>query len=242
MSQTVSWLAHAGNQPHYLMGNAFSLGNVSDGPVHITGMDLAFVHFSSQDQNYVDIHFDISFWDVASNATSGSEAAFSNRLASYTLHTGPFSTAANHLYRLSGTPLGVNPYLNFGEGFTVSKTTNLGMQIFVRGDNGGGYILSQNLTLGLVNATTGPAVGSFTTGRPGINGAYTNDSQWFPADANTSLLGSDFNEFDLGSNNVGNNGIGFRLFSSPVPEPASMLALLTGVLAVIRRRSRTRRS
>lgn len=235
MTQNTGYLT-TGGAPRHLMGTAFSLGNVAAGPVNITGMDFNFAHVATAPITYTNIQFDISFWDAAANATTGTGAAFTSKLASYTLTTGAFTAAANTIYTFTGTPNGVNPGVNLGAGFNFTGTTNLGIQILARGDTGNGFTNSDNFTFGIVQAATGPAVGSFTAGTAGTNGFYRNASQLTPANADTSLLGSDFRSFAVSGTNLGNNGIGFRLYSAPVPEPATLTALGIGALALIRRR------
>ncbi len=228
--------------PHHLMGAALSLDNTASSPLRITGIDLVFVNFTLQSTHFVDIQLDVSFWEMASNATSGSSPAFSNRLASFTLHTGAFSPNINTAYRLSNAPNAANTSSNLGSGVTLNSTSNIGVQVLIRGDRGFGLTNNNDLALAVTNSTQGPAVGSFTAGTPGHYGHYSNISQPMPANADTSLLGSDFVVIDIASFNVGNNGLGLRLYSEPVPEPASVLILGVGSALFMKARRRSRRA
>lgn len=229
LTQSTSFLTTSGT-PRHMMAMAFSLGNVSSGPGTINGLDFEYASITAQAYN--NIQFDISFWDTASNATTGATAAFTNRVASYSFTTGAVTRAANTVYTIQSATPGVTPGVTLPTTFNFSGISNLGVQILVRGDIGNGLVNSDNLTFGVVSATTGPAVGSFTAGTAGTNGFYRNASQTTPTNADTSLLGSDFRQFTGGTN----NGLGIRLYSQPVPEPASMAILGIGALAVLRRR------
>jgi hypothetical protein len=221
-----------GGVPRHLMGMAFSLGNTPSGPITITGMDLSFAAVTAQVYN--NIQLDIAFFDLAANTTTGATPAFSTLLASYTLSTGAFTTAASTVYTFQNqTTPGASAGISFGATpFTFSGSNNLGIQVLIRGDIGAGLVNSDNLTLPL--RTGGPiALGTPTAGTAGQFGFYRNASQTAPTNANTPLLGSDFRTF-TGSTNI---AIPMRLYSpQAVPEPGTMAALGLGALALMRRR------
>lgn len=227
----ISGYTYTGSTPRNMIGMAMNLGGPT-GTAQVTGMDFAFVTAAAA--IYTNVRFDVTFFQSYSGATTGASAAFASPLASYFLTTGAFTGAANSVYTYGATA-STNGAINLGTGFSIADGAGpLGVQILARVDKGDGlgYVSDSNLTLAL-RTTSAPAVGTFGVG--GANGGfYRNASSANPTSSANSLLGSDYRSFT----GTLNTGMALRVYTTPVPEPASMVALGLGAAAVLRRRKK----
>jgi len=230
-SMTGATLTYTGSTPRNMIGSAFNLGNTT-GATTIRGMDFVFAHFSTAAVSYTNVRFDVTFFDAASLATTGTSNAFSAPLATYAWTLGAVTLAANTQYSFSSNTAGgppAEPWLQFTP-FTFSGVSNLGVQILARVDQGAGLVSSSNVTPALRH-TAALGVGSYSIGTAGINGYYRNASNASPTSSATSLLGSDFRSFTAANPN---EGLAMRLYTTP--EPGTWAAMGLGAVAVMRRR------
>lgn len=221
-----------GGAPHTLMGTALTLGNVGAGPIHVDGLDVAYRAYAAA--SYTNIRLDIMFFETATLATSGSSPAFSNLLFTRTVNTGTTTTAAGTRYTYQSATPGVTPGLALSPGFVLNDPTKpIGIQVLIRGDKGDGNGLVATDDLGLsLRYNVAPAVGSTPIGGT-AGGFYRNAS--VPAPTTSSvLLGSDYRSLT----GITDTTMALRLYATPVPEPASMVALGLGAAALLRRRRR----
>lgn len=230
-----------GSTPRAMLGQAFSLGNVAAGPVSLVGMDFSFNHFATVNTTYAAVQFQISFWNNAANTTTGTGAAFTNRVSTVTLNLAA-NTTLNASTRYTFQDLvapGTVPNVTFAAPVTMASASNLGVQILILADSGNGLVANDLLTPALVHSHTGGAwaVGNNTAGTSPNFGYYRNASQASPANANTSLLGSDFRTLGLPT-----QGVAMRLYTEAVPEPGTMTVLGLGVAGLVARRRKNKKS
>lgn len=225
-----------GSLPRSMLGMAFNLGNVASGPVSLTGMDMSLNHFATVNTTYNAVQIQVSFWNTAANATTGTGAAFSNRVATAVFNLAPNTTlnaSTRYTFQNNTTP-GSAPGMTFGAPVNLASTTNLGVQVLILADTGAGLAPIDALTPALVHSHTGGvwAVGGNTAGTSPNFGYYRNVSQPAPLNADTSLLGSDFRTLALA-----NQGVAMRLYTTEaVPEPATMAIIGLGAAAIAARR------
>src|SRR5438552_145991 len=233
-SMTNAVITDTGGLPRAMKGMAYSLGNQGAGNTTIVGMDFDLVNVSGTNVVATNVEVDVSFWDIANNTTSGTGAAFNNRLATYNITLGPGTYNSGFFYNFGSTTSNAGPpAVTFTTPFTFSGATNLGVQILVKVDDGTGTgLVAQNNLDPAVCTTNPPTIGAYTANPSTVFGFYRNASQPNATLTNpdTSLLGSDFRTFA----NTTNIGLPIRLYSTP--EPTTMMALCAGIVALVARR------
>src|SRR5262249_32739281 len=137
---------------------------------------------------YTNIRLTVTFWGAASNATSGSTAAFSNNLGSYSFDLGGGTLAANVFYILPFTlPSAV-----------VLPAQTGGVSFKFTADTGSGLVANDNLTPLLRYDVNAVAVGTPTAGTAGQWGWYQNAS----GETDGNFLGSSFRTFGFSNQAV----------------------------------------
>ena len=236
-SMTGTTFTFTGSTPRNMTGGVFNFGaTAGTGPVALTGMDFSFANFTTA-ATYSTVRFDVTFFNAANPAATGTTPVFSTPVASTFFTLSNFAAAANNRYTFQNTVPGSAPGVTFGAPITLTNLNNVGVQILVRTETtaGAGLVSNPNLSIAL-SSVTPPVIGSSS-----LNGFLRNASQPNPTDSSTSLLGSDLRSLnDATGTAVPNVGVAMRLYTAaPVPEPATMAVLGLGAAALLRRRRKS---
>ena len=219
-----------------LMGEAFNLGNAT-GAQAVTGLDL--ILYSAVAANYTDIQLQITFFNTYNPTATGTTPAFTNPIATIDVDLGAANLGVGLFPLTSDTPLTAapnDPGIQFsGAPIIFSGTANKGIQFLFRGNTGSGLVATNNLTTAVRGGTgeSAFAVGTSANGTAPATLYFRNASNAAPTTSATSLLNTD------GRTIGDNSALAIRIYSTPVPEPATMAALGLGAAALLRRRRKS---
>ncbi|MCW5942822.1 MAG: PEP-CTERM sorting domain-containing protein [Fimbriimonadaceae bacterium] len=216
---TFQTLTDTGSTPRTFKADFFSVANYTgiNDRYNITG--LSFWQINWTNALTANVKADITIYQNASGATSGTTAAFDTPLYSATVDFGTQVMAANTGYLRNVDLTGAGIVFNQPNGHLY------GISIRTRADN----VENTLVTPGLVNDTTGLSAP--------VNYVGASPNGWYrDADSSGTFTGADYRTFASPSM----SNLGIHLEGTAVPEPTSMIALAVGACGLLARRRRAK--